>query len=294
MRIEAFELREPLPELRQPHVISSLRPWLDAGGVGTLGLARLERHLEAQDLGSLTTPGIFFDFTRYRPMMYYVEEQRQTTVPNSMVRYAKGPGDVDFVFLHLLEPHNNAEQYINSVAALIKQLQVKRYCRIGGMYDAVPHTRPLSVMGSIDGEEITGVSGVTSLRRARYQGPTSIMNLVGEKVGALGVENMTLMVRLPQYVQLEEDYSGAARLLNVLCSLYDFPEELSTSRRGQRQYERVSAEMERNSGVKALVERLEADYDARMESSPEQEPPTPLSPAVEDFLRDLGDQMDNP
>ena len=259
-----------------------------------MGLARLERHLEAQDLGSLTTPGIFFDFTRYRPMMYYVEEQRQTTVPNSMVRYAKGPGDFDFIFLHLLEPHNNAEQYIDSVAALLKHLQVKRYCRIGGMYDAVPHTRPLPVMGSIDGEEITGVSGVTSLRRARYQGPTSIMNLVGEKVGALGVENMTLMVRLPQYVQLEEDYSGAARLLNVLCSLYDFPEELSTSRRGQRQYERVSAEMDRNAGVKALVERLEADYDARMESSPEEEPPTPLSPAVEEFLRDLGDQIDDP
>jgi hypothetical protein len=120
------------------------------------------------------------------------------------------------------------------------------------------------------------------------------MNLLAEKVGPLGVENMTLMVRLPQYVQLEEDYSGAARLLNVLCSIYNFPEELSTSRRGQRQYERISAEMDRNAGVRALVERLELDYDARVDSSLQEESITPLSPAVEEFLRDLSSQMDNP
>jgi hypothetical protein len=296
MRVKDFELLEPVPVLRQPHVVSSLRPWLDAGGVGTLGLARLERHLGAQDLGSLATPGLFFDFTRYRPMLYYVEGQRHSSIPNARVRFAKGPGDFDFIFLHLLEPHSNAEQYIESIAALFEQLNVKRHCRIGGMYDAVPHTRPLPVMGSLDGEDLAmaGVHGVTSLRGAGYQGPTSIMNLLAEKVGPLGVENMTLMVRLPQYVQLEEDYNGAARLLNVLCSIYDLPDELSTSRRGQRQYERVSAEMERNAGVRALVERLESDYDSKVDSSLQEETITPLSPAIEEFLRDLGSKMDNP
>ena len=178
------------------------------------------------------------------------------------------------------------------MVALLKHLQVQRYCRIGGMFDAVPHTRPLLVTGSIDGEELTGVAGVAPSRRAPYQGPTSIMGLVGEKIGVLGIENMTLMVRLPQYVQLEEDYTGAARLLNVLCSLYNFPAELSVSRRGLRQYEQVSTETERNAGIKALVERLEEDYDARMESSPEETSP-PLSPSVEEFLQEMGNQMDN-
>lgn len=212
------------------------------------------------------------------------------TVPNTIVRWAAGQGDFDFVFLHLLEPHAFAEEYIDSVIALLKHLQVKRYCRIGGMYDAIPHTRPLPVMGSIDGEDLTGVAGVSPSQRAPYQGPTSIMSLVNERIGALDIENMTLMVRLPQYVQLEEDYTGAARLLNVLCSLYNFPAELSVSRRGVRQYERISAEIERNAGVKALVEQLEADYDARMASSSEEDSP-PLSPSVEEFLRDMGNQL---
>ena len=293
MRIGSFELQEPLPTLRQPHIIAALRPWLDAGGVGTLTLSRLERHLGARDLGSLVTPGTYFDFTRYRPMVFYVEDQRRTTIPNINVRYATGPGDSDFVLLNLLEPHVNAEEYVDSLVALIQHFQAKRYCRIGGMYDAVPHTRPLPVMATLDGEEIPGLPGITHMRRNRYQGPTSIMNLVGERVGAAGVENMTVLVRLPQYVQLEEDYSGAARILSVLCHLYNLPEELSISRRGQRQYERVSAEIERNAGVKALVERLEADFDSGTEANPEELSSSPLAPSVENFLKELGDKLDD-
>ena len=292
MRIGSFELREPLPELRRPHVIASLRPWVDAGSVGSISLARLERHMGAQDLGSLATPGTYYDFTRYRPVQYYEDGQRHFTIPNTHVRYAKGQGDSDFIFLHLLEPHTLAEEFIDSVADLLRHLKPERYCRVGGMYDAVPHTRPLLVMGTLDGEGLTGIQGVNPRRRSPYQGPTSIMNLVTERISDLGVENMMLMVRLPQYVQLEEDHTGASRLLNVLCSLYDFPSELTVSRRGQRQYERVSTQMEQDPVVKALVSQLEKDYDDHTEEAPTEEgaPPASLPPSVEEFLRDLDKQ----
>ena len=295
MRIGSFELREPVPELRSPHVIASLRPWVDAGSVGTISLGRLERHFGAQDLGSLETPGRYFDFTRYRPIMYNLEGQRRMTIPNTMLRYGVGMGDHDFIFLHILEPHAFAEEYIQSVVEVLQHFNIARYCRVGGMYDAVPHTRPLLVMGSLNGEPLN-VQGVSRGRNRPYQGPTSIMNLVGDKINELDMENMTLMVRLPQYVQLEEDRTGSARLLEVLCSVYGLPEELGTSRRGARQYERVSGEVERNPGVRALVQRLEEDYDARMErygqeqGAEEDEPPRPvlpLPPSVEEFLRDL-------
>ena len=289
-------MQEPIPELRRPHVIASLRPWIDAGSVGSLSLARLERHLGAKDLASLATPGKFFDFTRYRPVVYYVDGKRKMTVPNTLIRYAMGQGDHDFILLHLLEPHSSSEEYIDSMAALFDHFKVQQYCRIGGMYDAVPHTRPLIVTGSLDGEELTGVPGVTPPRRSPYQGPTSIVNLLSDRARDMGIENLSLMVRLPQYVQLDEDYTGSARLLGVLSHIYDLPKELSVSRRGTRQYERVSAEMERNTGVKALVEQLENDYDSNMDSSvegeaPSEEGPPPLSPSVEKFLKELGENL---
>ncbi len=299
MQIGAFEIHDSVPELRKPHVVASLRPWVDAGSVGSLALARLERQLQAQDLGNLATPGRYFDFTRYRPMTYYVEGQRRLSIPNTILRYASGGRDSDFIFLHMLEPHAFAEEYIESIVEVFKYFKVQRYCRMGGMYDAVPHTRPLLVMATLDGEPIKGIRGVVARQRQQYQGPTSMMNIVGDKATELGVQNMSLMVRLPQYVQLEEDRSGSARLLNVMCDIYDFlPPDLGVSQRGVRQYERVTAEVERNSGVLALVQKLEQDYDARMEAIAQEEPIQPerqpagpvasLAPSIEEFLRSIG------
>ena len=304
MKIGNIELPEPLPKLRRPHVIAAVIPWVDAGSVGSITLSRLERHLGATDLGSLATPGTYFDFTRYRPITYYDEGgQRHLSVPNTTLRYGLGHQGSDFILLHMLEPHSFAEEYIDSLVEVLLHFGVQRYCRIGGMYDAVPHTRPLPIVGTLDGEPLKGVEGIDQGRRqGGYQGPTSILNRMGDKLSAAGVENMTLMVRLPNYLQLERDNVGRARLMRALCSLYDFPEDLATvSQRGERQYARVTAEMEQNSEFKDLVHRLEADYDARRggppQGSEEREQPseetlTPLPPSIQQFLGELGQKLD--
>jgi len=57
MRIGAFELSEPLPELRQPHALAMLRPWIDVGSVGALTILALESYFGAKELGKLARPG---------------------------------------------------------------------------------------------------------------------------------------------------------------------------------------------------------------------------------------------
>lgn len=294
---------EPLPELRNPHVIASLTPWIDAGSVGSLSIERIERFMDAEDLGKLATPGTYFDFTRYRPIVYYEDGERRMKIPNADLRFARGDFDHDFIFLHMLEPHSFSEEYIDALVEVLTHLNVQRFCRIGAMYDAVPHTRPLLVMGTRNGEPMEGVEGVTGNRRRPYQGPTSIMNMVGERLVAQGVESMMLMARLPHYVELEADFAGRTKMLQVLSTLYNFPPEYAQSRRDTQQYERVSSEMSRNPQIKSLVERLESDYDARR-GRRQQQPPeaehredreetseesqTPLPPSVEQFLGELG------
>ena len=34
MRLGDFEIVEPVPELKDPHVLAVLRPWIDVGNVG--------------------------------------------------------------------------------------------------------------------------------------------------------------------------------------------------------------------------------------------------------------------
>lgn len=294
MLVGKFELNEPAPKLRSPHVIASLTPWIDAGSVGSLTIERLERFMGAADLGRLSTPGNYFDFTRYRPVVYIEDGERKMKIPNADMRYATGPHDHDFIFLHMLEPHALAEEYIDALVEVLQHFEIQRFCRIGAMYDAVPHTRPLLVMGTVNGGPLNGVEGVDPSRRRPYQGPTSIMNLVGERLRDADIENMMLMGRLPHYVEIEADFAGRTKMLQVLSALYDLPTEYSESRRDTQQYERVTSEMQRNPQVKSLVERLESDYDARRgkpasdDEEPLEESSTPLPPAVERFLGELG------
>jgi hypothetical protein len=305
MLIGNFELIEPLPNLRNPHVIVSLTPWIDAGSVGSLAIERIERYMNAEDLGQLATPGKYFDFTRYRPIVYYDDDKRQMKVPNTELRYARGSFEHDFIFLHMLEPHSSAEEYIDGTIEVLTHLNIKRFCRIGAMYDSVPHTRPLLVMGTQDGKPLEDVNGVTGNRRSPYQGPTSIMNLVGDRIGANGVETIMLMARLPHYVELEADFAGRTKMLEVLSTLYNFPPEYSQSRRDKDQYERITAEMQQNLDLKGMVEDLESAYDARQirrqsrnigsdsRGDLREQPTTPLPPAIEQFLGELDSLRDD-
>ena len=297
MRIGAFEIDDPIPDLKDPHVFAMVRPWVDVGSVGTLTLTRLEHFLGSKELGRLVQPGKYFDFTRYRPTMRLVQGQREVTVPNSVIRYSTSEDGADYLFLHLMEPHANSEEYTDSILDVIKQFGVKRYCRLGAMYDAVPHTRPLLVTGTLgDVPQIKEVPNF-KIRRSTYQGPTTIMNLVSEGIEKMGVETINFMVHLPQYLQLEEDYTGTSRMIEVLSSVYaNIPSDLAPIRRGQRQYRELSSAVERNSELKQLIQQMEAYYDAQLDAEDnkpdEPAPLVDLSPEIEQFLSELGQRMD--
>ena len=53
MRMRAFEINKPVPQLREPHALAILKPWVDVSNVGTLTLRSLESYLRAMHLGEL-------------------------------------------------------------------------------------------------------------------------------------------------------------------------------------------------------------------------------------------------
>ncbi|MEK7777551.1 MAG: PAC2 family protein [Chloroflexota bacterium] len=295
MKFKGFEIEEPIPVLREPHVFATLRPWVDVGSVGRLTFRSLERHFQAQDLAQLSRPGIFFDFTRYRPTTFTVEGQRQVSVPNVHVRYAKGPWENDFIFLHMLEPHMNGEGFVYSIVKLMEKLGARRYCLLGAMYDLVPHTRPLLVTGTATGERTLQQVRSLNVHSSSYEGPTSIASMISLESTKLGIETMGLIAHLPQYAQVDADHVGRLRLLELLCQLYNFEMDLErVQMRAKQQNEEISLAMNRSPEVKGLVEQLERQYEERvkrMEEGRQEEENTSLSPEVQDFLNQLGDQF---
>lgn len=286
MKLGAFEIDEPLPKLREPHALAILQPWIDVGSVGTLTLAWLESHFGATELARLSRPGDFFDFTRYRPTIYHKEGRRQITIPNAYVTYSQQKTGNDFLFLHLMEPHSHGETFVEAVLGLLEKFGVKKYYLIGSMYDLVPHTRPLIVTGGGVGQQAELERDKQGIESSDYQGPTTITFLVSQRAPEMGIETTSLIVHLPQYTQMDEDYPGAVRLMKVLSSLYDIPVKAAYIERAEQQLAQISAALEKNPHLKAIVEQLETHYEARAKRKEEAEKPQ-LSPEVEKFLTEM-------
>ena len=291
MLIGHFSLQEPLPELKDPHVLAVLRPWIDVGNVGTLGLDRVERHLRAAELGRLEKPGRFYDFTRYRPRSYIDQGKRGYSIPSTIFRYAVREEPPDLVFAHLLEPHVYGEDYTDSVVEVLKLLGAKRYALIGAMYDMVPHTRRLLVSGAPNQGGAEEENQMVGAKPSDYEGPTSITYLISQQAEAMGMETRAFIVHLPQYFQVDEDFTGAARLMEILCTLYGLPERLKEQDRGRRQYESLRSIVDDSSEVSSLLQRLEERYDRE---HGEESSSSPLPSTIEDFLKDLEQGFDPP
>jgi hypothetical protein len=283
VRISAFELNDPIPDLNDPYAFAILRPWIDVNNVGTLILDELETQLGAVELGRLAKPGHFFDFTRYRPNLRLEEGIRRISVPNTIVRYAKREGEHDFLFLHLLEPHAFAESYVDSILRLLKTFRVKKYCLLGSMYDVVPHTRPLIVNGGAIGSETEMELKRSGALPSSYQGPTTITILITQRAYEFGTEAIWFIVSLPQYVVLEEDYLGKVRLMEILNLLYRIPIDHKDFEKASEQRNLLNQKVERTPELKSLLPQLETMYEIRIKSR-EGDRMSKLSSEIEEML----------
>ena len=290
MRIGDFEFQEPLPELKDPHVLAVLRPWIDVGNVGTLALRRLERHLESKEIGRLVRPGRFYDFTRYRPKSVIKEGVREYSIPSTTVNVCVRERSPDIITLHLLEPHLYGEDYTDSVIEVLKHFGVKRYSMIGAMYDMVPHTRQLLVSGGTVDASNEEEYKLVGVRPSDYEGPTTITYLISNTAEEMDIETRIYVVHLPQYFQVEEDFTGTARLMEILCTIYGLPSRLADRERGRQQYASLQNIVTSTSDVAGLLERLEERYDRENQAGGAST--TPLYPMVEEFLQGLGSNVD--
>lgn len=283
MRIGAFEVKEPIPELNEPYLFAILRPWIDVNNVGSLVLNELETQFGAKELARLAKPGHFFDFTRYRPTLYYEEGIRRVSIPNMTLRYAKREGGNDLLFLHLLEPHALSEVYVDSVLRLLKTLKVKKYILLGSMYDAVPHTRPLIINGGAIGRETQLDLKKSEAQPSYYQGPTSITTLITQRAPEFGTETIWFIVSLPQYVILEEDYIGKMRLMEILNLLYNIPIDKKDFEKATEQRNIINQKVEKTPELKNILPQLETLYEVRIKREQGEIRPK-LSPEIEEIL----------
>jgi predicted ATP-grasp superfamily ATP-dependent carboligase len=291
MRLGWFDTIDPIPELKNPHVLVVIPSWLNAGESAAMALNVLEESSHAEHLASLVRPGEFLDFTRYRPTTLMKEGTFKFEIPNAIAAYGKVK-DSDFIFLRLPEPHMRSEQYIDSVLELLKYFKVKRYCLLGSVYEMLPHTRPPLITGQASNLVLQNTIEAAKVLPSQYEGPTSILNLIGQEVKKLGIETMSLVVHVPGYFQLSADHRGETHLLEVLKALYDTPiprEDIEHAREETEQMETAAETfLQVNPQLRQMLTQLENNYDARVNSREQ----IRLSPEVEEFLQNMNQRFE--
>jgi hypothetical protein len=288
MKIGCFKVHDPVPELKEPLAFASLKPWIDVNGVGTMVLKGLEARLGAMELGVLSKPGSFYDFTRYRPTIRIDGGIRDLSVPTTSIHYARREEGSDIILLRLLEPHASSELYVDSVLKLLKAFGVKKYILLGSMHDMVPHTRPVLLSGYGMGrgarEDVKKVGAVPIV----HHGPSSIVNLISKKAAGAGIDVISFIASLPQYVVLEEDHLGKVRLLEVLNVLYDIPLDKEDFDSALEQRKMIDERVDDTSAIKALLPELERMYDTRIQAAQAEGAPQLTSEMEEIFWSLMG------
>src|SRR2546428_6079677 len=192
-----FELVYPLPDLERPRLLVALQLWIDVGSVGTMARGYLAQHWDAQEIGRLRRPGVFYDFSRYRPMLYRREGERHVAVPNTFLRHAKSPTGQEWLFVHALEPHSHGEDYVEAVLGLIRRFGVRQYTLIGSMYAPVPHTRPPVASGGAASDHPREQGLPARGKESSYEGPTPIPPTKPQNASGERIETASIILQLP-------------------------------------------------------------------------------------------------
>src|SRR3989442_6926885 len=288
-----FELSDPLPEIESPRLLMALQPWIDIGSVGSMALAFIEQRWEAQEIGRLTRPGVFYDFSRYRPMLFRQSGERQVAVPNTVLHHAKAPDGGQWLLLHALEPHNNGEDYVDGVLGLLRQFAVKQYCMVGSMYAPVPHTAAPVASGRSDNEALRERLQFVGIKESNYEGPTTILATLPVRALAEGTETATVIVQCPAYAQMERDYRGLHTLLVLLSGMFTLELDLAQlAEESARQVAAMDESMAQNPQLQAMVLELERAYDSEA-ATQSGNGESKLSPELEGFLKDIEGRLED-
>ena len=276
-----YKLRRQLPELKEPAVVVALDGWVDAGSAATNAAATLAhggRVIATFDADSI------FDYRARRPTLEIVHgKPRSLEWPELTLRASK-VGEHDLLVFTGAEPDYRWHELSADVAGLAVQLDVSQWISLGAIPAAVPHTRPVPILGteSRDGLLRGGIApGPDGVLRV----PSAAISIFDIAVSKAGIPSVGYFAQIPHYVS--GDYPQASiDLLRALGRHFDaeldfgrLPEEARLMR------VRLDAAAAREETTKTYVERLETLVDeARLPSGDD------LISEIEQFLREGGQQ----
>ena len=227
------------PTLLDAPLLLAFQGWNDAGESATTALRYVERHAGAVPLAEIDCEE-FFDFTVERPLVGFGEGRaRRIEWPHTLFRYGSMDPDREIVLGFGPEPHLRWRRYCDQVLELIGRLAVRRVVLLGAYLADVLYSRPVVVTGFASDAQLLEASTVGA---SRYEGPTGIVGVLGDRLRADGIEFASLWAAIPHYIAASPNPRGALALLERVGALIGLRLDLEPLRAEAARFEeKVSA-----------------------------------------------------
>jgi predicted ATP-grasp superfamily ATP-dependent carboligase len=163
-----------------------------------------------------------------------------------------------------------------------KAHEVRLAVTLGALLAEVPHSRPVSVIGTAYDPELVRR---LDLRQSTYEGPTGIVGVLHDALRTAGVPSASLWAAVPTYVPGAPSPKAALALIERTTELLAVPVQTTDLQIATAAYERQLDELVADDDdTAAYVAGLEQAADAAPSES--EQDPARLIEEVERYLRD--------
>jgi hypothetical protein len=200
-------------DLTAPVLIAAFDSWVDAGSASTSAAGLLA---DGATVVATFDADRLFDYRARRPTLEIVDGRPSSLAwPELSVRHAR-IGDRDLLVLVGPEPDYRWRALAEAAVKLTEELGVAEWISLGSIPAAVPHTRPVPVLGTeskpglLRGDVRPGPAGLLRV-------PSAAISVLDVAVSEAGVPAVGYFAQVPHYVN--GAYPPAAlALLNAVAS----------------------------------------------------------------------------
>lgn len=257
--------------------------WVDAGSAATSAAALLSEG--GQAIAELDADALF-DYRDRRPTLRIRDGRPQEVAWPHLELIHRRHGETDILVLTGPEPDFRWQTLAAEAAEMAVRLHVSQWLTLGAIPAAVPHTRPVPVLGTQSRDGLLR-AGVEPGPAGLLQVPAAAVSVIDLAVSGAGVPSVGYFAQVPHYVNGEYP-AGAVALARTLEQHLEV--DLSTAvleldARAMRT--RLDAAAGADESTRAYIMRLEAMVDeARQPAGHE------LISDIERFLRERGGRGD--
>ena len=270
---------DELPPLSAPSLIAAFDGWVDAGTAATTAMQPL---LTGATTVASFDPDALYDYRARRPTLEIVDGRISSlSWPELHLRRTRIDGR-DLLILSGPEPDDRWRTFSVAVVEIARTLGVVEWISLGAIPAAVPHTRPVPIMGTasdpslLRGDVLPGPAGLLRV-------PAAAISVLEHAMIEAGFPSVGYFAQVPHYVSgpyaaaSVELLSALGRHLGLILPSGDLVDEARQLRT------RLDTATALEESTRTYVERLEAMVDEQRLPSGDE-----LIGEIERFLREGG------